>query len=129
MKKARIKLLVVDDDPGTIRLLEKTLQSHGFDVIAAENGKKALKMAKEQLPDLVILDVLMPGFSGGEVAQALLKDSLTSSIPIVFISVILNKKGKKEIEIDGSPFMAIAKPIYQPELLSAIRKSLKSSKK
>lgn len=124
-RKGPKKILVIDDDPGILRLLEKSLKgAHGYDVITAAESRVGFQMAKDESPDLIVLDVLIPDMSGGELAKKLQEDPQTKDIPIVFISVILEGGGKKRIEINGKPYRAISKPLYQPELLSAIRKTL-----
>jgi len=119
------KILVIDDDPVVCHLLEKRLHAaHGYEVTTALDGRSGLARIKEDRPDLIVLDILIPDMSGGEIARALKNDPETRDIPIVFISVILDQKGKKRIDIDGDLHRAVSKPIYQPELLSAIRKTL-----
>lgn len=124
-EKRPAKILVIDDDPGILRLLEKSLRAtHGYEVITASESRAGLQKAKTENPDLIVLDILIPDMSGGELARKLKADPATRQIPIVFISITLEKGGHKRIEIDGSEFRAVSKPLYQPELLSAIRKSL-----
>ena len=126
--KEQHKILVVDDDPGTIRLLEKRLKaSHGYEVITALDARGGLAKAKAEKPDLIVLDVMIPDMSGGEIARKLKEDPDTKDIPIVFLTVLLEQKGKKQIEIDGVTYRAIAKPYYQPELLSAIKKAMRKT--
>jgi CheY-like chemotaxis protein len=119
------KILVIDDDPGILRLLEKTLKgAHGYEVITANESRIGFQKARDENPDLIVLDILIPDMSGGELAKKLQEDPLTRDIPIVFISVVLDAGGKKRIDIDGKLYRAVSKPLYQPELLSAIRKTL-----
>jgi len=121
----KVKILVVDDDPGVLHLLSRSLETaHGYQVVTAQESRIGLHLAREEKPDLIILDILIPDMSGGELAQKLKEDPTTKNIPIVFISIILEKGGKKRIEVDGTAYRAVAKPLYQPELLSAIRKTL-----
>ncbi len=121
----RTKILVVDDDPGVLHLLSRSLETaHGYQVVTAQESRAGLHLARQEKPDLIILDILIPDMSGGELAQKLKEDPETKDIPIVFISIILEKGGKKKIEVDGTAYRAVAKPLYQPELLSAIRKTL-----
>ena len=127
MKKVRKKILVIDDDLGMIRLLEKRLKANGYEVLGALKGTTGVKMAQEESPDLIILDVKIPDLSGGEVARQLKNNPKTQNIPIIFITVTISKKDDKvgkSFEIDGSLYPAFAKPLYNPKLLSTIRKLL-----
>jgi len=116
---------VIDDEKDMVDILEVRLNSHGYEIIKATNGKIGCDIARKENPDLILLDIMMPGLSGEEIVKLLKKDSATKDIPIVFLSAALNKGDKKEIEIDGSHFQALAKPFYQLDLLSVIKKSLK----
>jgi DNA-binding response OmpR family regulator len=81
-------ILVVDDDPEISTLLSARLGKRGYKVSTASDGHKALELARKELPDLVLLDVMMPGKSGWEVARALKQDPETESIKIVMLSAI-----------------------------------------
>src|SRR3989338_9124477 len=125
-------ILVVDDDLGMIRLLEKRLRSDGFEVIGALNGRTGLKKAKEVKPDLILLDILMPDISGGEGTRQLQLDPELKDIPIIFITVTIDKKEDKvdkEIELDGHVYPAFAKPLHHQKLMSVIKKELKRTGK
>ena len=129
MKKPRKKILVIDDDLGMIKVLEKRLQSDGYDVLGALKGTMGITMAQTEAPDLILLDVKIPDMSGGEIARVLKGDPRTKNIPIVFITVTISKKDDKisrEFEIDGTLYPAFAKPLYNPKLLSTIRKLIRN---
>jgi DNA-binding response OmpR family regulator len=81
-------ILVVDDDPEISTLLQARLGKRGYKVTTAPDGNKALEMARRDHPDLVLLDVMMPGKSGWEVARALKQDPETEDIKIVMLSAI-----------------------------------------
>jgi len=120
--------LIVDDDPGILRLLEKRLpKAHGYEVLTALESRKGFELAKVHRPDLILLDIMIPDQSGGDLAKSLKEEPITKDIPIVFMSVLLEEEGKKRIEIHGHEYRAVAKPIYLPELLSAIRKAINES--
>ncbi len=85
------KVLVVDDEPDIVRLVEISLKLCNYDVFTAGNGKDALRMIKENPPDLVLLDVMMPEMSGYEVCQAIRSDAATKALPVV----MLTAKGQK----------------------------------
>ena len=79
-------VLVVDDDPVILKLLEVNFEMEGFSVVRAADGAEGLERAREVLPDIVILDVMMPRMTGYEVAKALREDEVTAHIPIIFVT-------------------------------------------
>ena len=85
---AKPKILVVDDDPEIVTMLSLRLGRRGYDVQTASDGHKAVELAKRELPALILLDVMMPGKSGWEVARALKADPVTEKIKIVMVTAI-----------------------------------------
>jgi DNA-binding response OmpR family regulator len=79
-------VLVVDDDPVILKLLEVNFEMEGFSVVRAADGAEGLERAREVLPDIVVLDVMMPRMTGYEVAKALREDTVTAHIPIIFVT-------------------------------------------
>ena len=79
-------VLVVDDDPVILKLLEVNFEMEGFEVVRASDGAEGLERARAVLPDIVILDVMMPRMTGYEVAKALREDDHTAHIPIIFVT-------------------------------------------
>lgn len=79
-------VLVVDDDPVILKLLEVNFEMEGFQVVRAADGAEGLERAREVLPDIVVLDVMMPRMTGYEVAKALREDAGTAHIPIIFVT-------------------------------------------
>ena len=79
-------VLVVDDDPVILRLLEVNFEMEGFTVVRASDGAEGLERAREVLPDVVVLDVMMPRMTGYEVAAAMRSDPQTAEIPILFVT-------------------------------------------
>lgn len=80
------KILVVDDEQRIVDLLYKFLSNEGFTVSTATDGGCCLKLAKELIPDLIVLDINMPGMDGCDVVNELLKDEKTKSIPVIFLT-------------------------------------------
>jgi CheY-like chemotaxis protein len=87
MSKAH-SILVVDDDPEIMTLLSTRLNKKGYKVSTAADGHKALEVARREMPDLIVLDVMMPGKSGWEVARALKQDPNTNQIKIVMFTAM-----------------------------------------
>ncbi len=81
-----LTLLVVDDDPAIRKLLEVTFEMEGYRVILAENGPAGLALAQSERPDVVLLDVMMPGMNGLEVAVELRSQQSTAAVPIVALT-------------------------------------------
>ncbi len=81
-------ILIVDDDPEIVSMLSTRLTKRGYKVSTANDGHRALELAKSELPDIVLLDVMMPGKSGWEVARALKQDPVTQGIKIVMVTAI-----------------------------------------
>ena len=81
-------ILVVDDDPEIVSMLSTRLTARGYNVTSAGDGHRAIELAKRERPDIVLLDVMMPGKSGWEVARALKQDPVTSDIKIVMVTAI-----------------------------------------
>lgn len=79
-------VLVVDDDPVILKLLEVNFEMEGFEVVRASDGAEGLERAREVRPDIVVLDVMMPRMTGYEVAKALREDDGTAHIPIIFVT-------------------------------------------
>ena len=85
---AATSILVVDDDPEIVTMLSTRLTKRGYKVTTANDGHRALELAKREKPDIVLLDVMMPGKSGWEVARALKQDPVTQAIKIVMVTAI-----------------------------------------
>jgi two-component system alkaline phosphatase synthesis response regulator PhoP len=112
------KILIVDDDPVTLKMLEKILISAGNWVAQARNGKEALDIAKDFLPDLIVLDIMMPVMDGTETIEELEKDPQTKNIPVLFLTSIISKKEESRNLAANRCFLA--KPIEKEKLLKEI---------
>jgi two-component system phosphate regulon response regulator PhoB len=117
------KILVVDDEPEAVELVEFNLKQAGFDVVTAEDGAEALKKARAALPSLVVLDLMIPEVDGLEVCKILRRDPATAALPVIMLTA-------KAAEIDrilGLELGAddyITKPFSPRELVLRIRKLL-----
>lgn len=118
------KILVVDDERDTLEVLEKRLSHAGYSIIKTDNGKDAIRIAKKEQPDLILLDIAMPDMSGGEVSDQLSEDINTKNIPIIFLTCLFTKEDEaiQGHEIYGKVF--IAKPYNPEELLKEIKKRI-----
>ena len=118
--KKRAKILVVDDEADTLLVLSERLQAEGFAVLEASDGESAIRQAKSEIPDLILLDVCLPDLGGGEVASALQEDPATGRIPIIYLTALFSKQ--QEARYGGT--QTLAKPIEMPKLIAAIENSL-----
>jgi DNA-binding response OmpR family regulator len=80
------KILVVDDEPRVLDILTKFLSREGFGVLTAADGETALRLAREFLPDLILLDVMMPDMDGGQVMAEILADGRLKDVPVIFLT-------------------------------------------
>jgi CheY-like chemotaxis protein len=102
MPKSQHSILVVDDDPEIVTMLSTRLGHRGYKVSTAADGHEALELAKRDKPDLVLLDVMMPGKSGWEVARALKQDPVTQNIKIVMVTAIGEKTNELTSPLYGA---------------------------
>ncbi len=110
-------ILIVDDERIGRETVEAILEGHGYNLEFAENGLQALEKARQLLPDIILLDIMMPGMTGFEVCEKIRKDSLLMEIPIIFLTAL----NSEEAFINGLKVGAdeyITKP-YSPEKLRA----------
>ncbi len=117
MKK---KILVVDDDPGAVELLREILSVQNFRVISARNGDEAVKKVREEKPDIVVLDVVLPGLSGVDVCRILKQDKTTHSIPIVMLSGRAMETRDKVTGFEAGADDYLTKPFEAKELVARI---------
>jgi len=111
---ANKKILIVDDEPDVLKVLEKRLSNTGYQVVKAENGRRALLLAERESPDLIVLDIDMPDMDGGEVAARLKDSDATKHIPVLFLSCLVTQKEEEYNAVGDSVF--VAKP-YSPDKL------------
>ncbi len=117
------EIMVVDDDIMTQNMLKTTLAKAGYNPIVASNGMEAIKLATERLPSIIILDIMMPGIDGGEVADILRKNPKTREIPIIFLSSLISKQEEK-IGSKKDIVSFLSKPYNREMLLNEIRNYL-----
>ena len=113
------KILVVDDSPTERHFLGGILTNRGYQVIMAENGEEAIAMAKQEKPDLILMDVVMPGLNGFQVTRAITQDEETRHIPVIMCTT----KGQETDKIWAMRQGArdyVTKPVTQDVLLKKI---------
>ena len=117
-------ILVVDDQPINVQLLKRKLEREGIRVTAAYNGREALELTRQVMPDLILLDVMMPDMDGIEVCQRLQADEATRGIPVIFVTA----RSTKESKLEGLGVGAvdyITKPVDLDETLARVQTQLR----
>ncbi|VXD15444.1 hypothetical protein PL8927_480023 [Planktothrix serta PCC 8927] len=118
-----VNILIIDDSAINLKYLGKLLSLQGYQVQLANSGELGLKMALDSFPDLIILDIMMPGLDGYQVCQQLKADSRTQQIPVIFVSVIEEVSEKvKAFQIGGADYLT--KPLQKDEILARIHHQL-----
>ncbi|MCP4220713.1 MAG: response regulator [bacterium] len=126
-KKLKRSILIVDDVPKNLQVLVNMLREKDYKISVATDGKKAMDMLKRFLPDLVLLDIMMPHMDGFEVCKALKSDSRTKGIPVIFLSA----KTEAEDIVKGFSLGAVdyvTKPFNKAELLARVKTHLELKK-
>ncbi|MSU58814.1 MAG: response regulator [Pedosphaera sp.] len=114
------KVLVVDDEPYMHRLLQHHLERAGFQMLNALNGREALELARRELPNLVIMDVMMAELDGLSALKELKKGDDTKAIPVIMITASAHHVTRKEAEDSGAALF-LTKPFSPTQLLMAVR--------
>lgn len=120
----REKILIVEDEKDIIKMLEYNLKKEGFKVIDARDGEDALDLAMREYPDLILLDLMLPGMDGLEVCRALKKEAKTASIPIIMLTAKAQESDKVVgLELGADDY--ITKPFSPRELIARIKAVLR----
>jgi twitching motility two-component system response regulator PilH len=114
------RVLIVDDSPTEMQLLTSIMEQHGYDVITADNGEEGVAMAKASLPDVILMDVVMPGMNGFQATRQISKAQETAHIPVIIITT----KDQETDRIWGLRQGAkdfLTKPVQEGKLLTTVR--------
>ncbi len=120
------RILVIDDLPENVFMLQDRLEHEGYEILTAYDGKSGIEKAQTELPDLILLDVMMPGINGIEVCKTLVNNKKTSDIPIILVTAKIGAEDTKE-GLDAGAYDYIKKPFNKIELLARVKSALKLS--
>jgi CheY-like chemotaxis protein len=113
------RVLVIDDEPDVLLLCRLNLQQHGRELLEASEGSRALELARERHPDVIVLDLMLPGMNGFDVLETLKRDASTSDIPVVVLTAkSLRADRERSQELGASGFLT--KPFLPSELCAMV---------
>ncbi len=120
----RQTLLIVDDNPTNLGVIVSSFKNYGFEILVARSGETALKSVQHARPDLILLDVMMPGIDGFETCRRLKANPATQDIPIIFMTALAETEDKvKGFEAGAVDY--VTKPLHQEEVLARVTTHLK----
>ena len=115
------KILIVDDEPFMLRLIQHHLEHAGYEMIQARNGREAVEAATRENPRLVVMDAMMPNMDGLTALRKLKQEPATRSIPVIMLTANPHKYSREEAESSGAAIF-LTKPFSPTQLLEEIRK-------
>ena len=122
--KQQFNILIVDDEPINIQLLKEIFTIAGYIILTANSGAQSLQILQQQLPDLILLDILMPEMDGLEVLRKIKENPDTHDLPVIMVTASTNSVHKEEsVRLGALAF--ISKPIYQKDILDIVNNILK----
>ena len=119
MSTKRGTIIIVDDEPGVIEIVEANLEPKGYRVLSANTGQEALEKIRKAKPDLVVLDVMMPEMDGWEVLRRIEQDPKTAGLPVIMLTV---KSGDEDIlrALEAGAVEYITKPFYPQDVVARV---------
>ena len=121
------KILIIEDDPGTTRFLVYTLEQEGYKVLSAEDGLEGLKKARDEHPDLIILDIMLPGMDGYEICHRLRQKPETRTVPVLIVSGRA-RQDDKNIGLRMGADDYLSKPVDPQTILAKVETMLAATK-
>ncbi len=118
------KILVVDDQKDNVFVLEDRLQREGYEVLKAYDGKTCINIAENEDPDIILLDVMMPGMSGFEVCKVLSETNTTKKIPVILVTALTDAEDLKE-GFSAGAFDYVKKPFNRVELIARVQAAVR----
>lgn len=122
-------ILIIDDEPEFIEVMRMRLAASGYHVVTATGGAEGLRMARSAQPDLILLDVVMPGMDGGDVSQALQADPRLRAVPVVHLTSLIGREEAVRHNATASEEAFLSKTASSSEMFTAIAKALATKEK
>ena len=119
------RILIVDDSPSQIEALRRILQKMGHEIITAEDGQQGIEVAKRELPDLILMDVVMPNLNGFQATRQISKDPKTSHIPVILVTTKDQETDKVWGMRQGAKAY-VTKPVVEAHLIQTINELMPS---
>ncbi len=113
------RVLIVDDSPTEIHVLKTMLEKHGFEIISAESGEDGIALARSDKPDVILMDVVMPGLNGFQATRQLTNDPDTANIPVIIVTT-KNQETDKAWGLRQGARDYLAKPVSETDLVTKI---------
>ncbi len=123
------KILIVDDEPNIIKVVESRLKANGYDVITASDGAQGIEKARAEKPDLILLDISMPRMNGQEALQKLKQDAATSAIPVIMLTGRTDTEEVVKSVAHGHAADYILKPLIATDFLKKVSFALRGDKR
>jgi len=128
MQMPERKILVVDDEEELLGIINKSLTVEGYDVTTVTTAGDAMNKAREIVPNLILMDIVLPDMEGSEAVRILMDDPLTRNIPVIFLSGIVTRDqediASTNVQVDGRSYKALSKPFSSQELMVEVRKAI-----
>ena len=121
-KNRRVKVLLADDEPAVQQTIKRRLVAIGYEVIIANNGEEALWLARQENPDVIVMDIMMPKMNGDMVAAELKSDQRTIDIPIIFLTCLIQPDEALTPQHTVGNNLMLAKPLDSVRLVAMIEK-------
>ena len=122
------KILVVDDEEELLEVISKTLSAQGYEVTTGVTAEEAVNKAKALIPDLLLIDIILPDMEGPEAVRILSENPATSNIPTIFLSGLITRDNDEnattEVRVGGRLYKALSKPFSSQELMVEVRKAI-----
>ena len=113
-------VLIVDDSPTEQHVIARLLEKHGFETVVANDGEEAISIAEQSRPDVILMDVVMPGMNGFQATRQLAKNPLTAGIPVVMVTS-KDQESDKAWGLRQGAVDYLMKPVNDTDLLDAVR--------
>ncbi len=117
-------VLIADDSPTDQHILSRALQQQGFETVMAEDGEEAIRLAEQRAPDVILMDIVMPGMNGYQATRRLAQNPATAAIPIVIVST-KKQEADRVWGLRQGAVSYLTKPVSDDDLVAAVRSALK----